>query len=71
MIPEGSTLAPTAPVTMRQLVPGVRVDVAATGMCNDLNQPYRLVEVEWGSSGEQVGIGLVPIGEPYEGDPPT
>jgi hypothetical protein len=73
MIPDGSTLVPTAPVTMRQLVPGQRIDVAATGMCNDLNQPYRLadVEVEWGSSGEQVGIGLVPIGEPYEGDPPT
>jgi hypothetical protein len=73
MIPDGSTLVPTAPVTMRQLVPGVRVDVAATGMCNDLDQPYRLadVEVEWGSSGEQVGIGLVPLGDPYEGDPPT
>ncbi|WNI20290.1 hypothetical protein [Actinacidiphila sp. ITFR-21] len=71
-IPEGSTLAPTAPVSMRQLVPGQRIDVAATGMCNDLNQPYRLadVEVEWGASGEQVGVGLVPIGEPYTGDPP-
>lgn len=71
-IPDGSGLAPTAPVSMRQLVPGQRIDVAATGMCNDLTQPYRLadVEVEWGSSGEQVGVGLVPIGEPYEGDPP-
>lgn len=71
-IPDGSSLAPTAPVSMRQLVPGQRIDVAATGMCNDLNQPYRVadVEVEWGSSGEQVGVGLVPIGEPYTGDPP-
>lgn len=71
-VPQGASLATTAPVSMRQLVPGVRIDVAATGMCNDLTQPYRLsdVDVDWGDSGEQVGISLVPIGEPYTGDPP-
>ena len=71
-IPDGSSLAWSAPVSMRQLVPGVRLDVAATGMCNDLSQPYRLsdVEVEWGDTGEKVGISLVPLGDPLTGDPP-
>lgn len=71
-IPQGAGLAPTAPVTMRQLVPGVRLDVVATGMCNQATQPYRLsdVDVTWGRSGEQVGLACIPIGEPYEGDPP-
>ncbi|MEU2487021.1 hypothetical protein ABZ593_20735 [Streptomyces sp. NPDC012617] len=72
-IPQGSSLAASAPVSMRQLVPGVRIDVTATGMCSSVTQPYRLsdVDVEWDSgTGEQVGISLVPIGEPYTGAPP-
>lgn len=73
-IPPGSSLAATAPVSMRQLVPGVRMDVTATGMCSSVSQPYRLsdVDVQWDdATGEQVGISLVPIGEPYTGAPPT
>lgn len=71
-IPTGAGLAATAPVSMRQLVPGVRIDVAAVGMCMDASQPYRLsdVDVEWGDSGEKVGISLIPIGDPFVGDPP-
>ncbi|WP_434593235.1 hypothetical protein [Streptomyces sp. A5-4] len=71
-IPEGAGLATTAPVSIRQLVPGVRIDVAATGMCMGLSQPYRLsdVDVEWRASGERVGVSLVPIGDPFVGDPP-
>ncbi|MFC5072925.1 hypothetical protein ACFPN0_15340 [Kitasatospora cinereorecta] len=71
-VPDGSRLAVTAPITMRQLVAGVRIDVAATGMCMGLSQPYRLsdVEVEWGDSGEDVGISLVPIGDPFTSPPP-
>lgn len=71
-IPTGAGLAVTAPVTVRQLVPGVRIDVAAVGMCMDVTQPYRLsdVDVEWGDNGETVGLSLVPIGDPYTGDPP-
>ncbi|NDK24632.1 hypothetical protein FSY75_09120 [Streptomyces sp. TR1341] len=71
-IPEGSSLAASAPVSMRQLVPGVRLDVVATDMCNDLSQPYRLsdVDVDWGDTGEKVGVSLVPIGDPFTGDPP-
>jgi hypothetical protein len=72
-IPTGAGLVASAPVSMRQLVPGVRVDVAATGMCMGLTQPYRLsdVDVEWGAAGENVGISLVPIGDPFTQDPPT
>lgn len=72
-IPQGSSLSASAPVTMRQLVPGVRIDVSATGMCSSVTQPYRLadVDVEWDdATGEQVGISLIPIGEPYTGAPP-
>ncbi|MDX2917287.1 hypothetical protein [Streptomyces sp. NE06-03C] len=72
-IPQGSSLAATAPVAMRQLVPGVRLDVSATGMCSSVTQPYRLsdVDVEWTeAAGEEVGVSLIPIGEPYTGAPP-
>ncbi|WP_327415380.1 hypothetical protein [Streptomyces sp. NBC_01233] len=71
-IPDGAGLAVTAPVSMRQLVPGVRIDVAATGMCMGASQPYRLsdVDVDWGDNGENVGISLIPLGDPFVGDPP-
>ncbi|MFD3612399.1 hypothetical protein ACFWXA_30895 [Streptomyces atroolivaceus] len=71
-VPTGAGLAASAPVSMRQLVPGVRIDVVAAGMCMGLTQPYRLsdVDVEWGASGENVGISLVPIGDPFTGAPP-
>lgn len=71
-VPNGSRLAVSAPVTMRQLVAGVRIDVAAPGMCMSVSQPYRLsdVEVEWGDGGEDVGISLVPIGDPFTSPPP-
>ncbi|WP_439082051.1 hypothetical protein [Streptomyces sp. WL006] len=64
-IPDGSSLTAAAPVSMRQLVPGVRIDVSATGMCNSVTQPYRLsdVDVEWDSgTGEKTGISLIPLG---------
>ncbi|MEU6628479.1 hypothetical protein ABZ905_09305 [Streptomyces parvus] len=72
-IPQGSSLAANAPVTMQQLVPGVRIDVSATGMCSSVSQPYRLsdVDVEWSdTAGEEVGVSLIPIGEPYTGAAP-
>lgn len=67
-VPVGSQLLPTAPVTIDQLVAGVRLDVTATGMCSDVTVAYRLsdLEVEWGDSGEQVAMALVPLGD----DPP-
>lgn len=67
-IPSGSRLTSDAPVSIHQLVAGVRLDVETTGMCATQTLPYRLsdVEVEWGDSGEHVAISLVPIGT----DPP-
>ncbi|MGW1989567.1 hypothetical protein [Embleya sp. NPDC001921] len=67
-VPNGSRLLPSAPVTIDQLVAGVRIDVTATGMCGDRTVGYRLsdLEVEWGDSGEQVAMSLVPLGD----DPP-
>ncbi|MGW6414363.1 hypothetical protein [Streptomyces sp. NPDC055055] len=72
-IPDGAGLSPRAPVTIHQLVPGVRIDVAADGMCMGLTQPYRLsdLDVEWRDSAEKVGVSLVPIGDPYTGAPPA
>lgn len=63
-IPTGARLAASAPVTMDQLVAGVRLDVEATGMCSEVAVAYRLtdVEVEWSDSGEQVAVSLVPLG---------
>ncbi|WP_424639934.1 hypothetical protein [Embleya sp. AB8] len=67
-VPTGSQLTTDAPVSIHQLVAGVRLDVEATGMCSNVTVPYRLsdVEVEWGEFGEQVAVSLVPIGT----DPP-
>ncbi|MFD7964370.1 hypothetical protein ACFV5J_26590 [Streptomyces zaomyceticus] len=72
-IPDGAGLSSRAPVTIHQLVPGVRIDVAADGMCMGLTQPYRLsdLDVEWRDSAEKVGVSLVPIGDPYTGAPPA
>ncbi|MFF2612384.1 hypothetical protein [Kitasatospora sp. NPDC058046] len=70
-IPAGSRLTATAPVTIDQLVAGVRLDVEATGMCSAVTVPYRLsdVEVEWSDQGgEQVGVSLIPLG--YDPPPP-
>ncbi|MFD6936257.1 hypothetical protein ACFWAP_08910 [Streptomyces goshikiensis] len=71
-VPDGARLATTAPVTIRQLVAGVRIDVAAPDMCMAVSQPYRLsdVEVEWSDTGEDVGISLVPIGYAFTSPPP-
>ncbi|MEU7093038.1 hypothetical protein [Kitasatospora aureofaciens] len=68
-IPTGSTLTADAPVTMAQLVAGARLNVVTTpGMCSNVTIAFRLtdVDVEWGDSGEQVAISLVPLGQ----DPP-
>jgi len=63
-IPSGSRLANTAPLTIHQLVPGERIDFVTTGFCMEIMQGFRIsdVDVEWGTSGEQVAISLVPLG---------
>lgn len=62
-IPDGAQLAPTAPVTIHQLVAGERIDFVAQGFCMEVEEGFRLadLEVTWGASGEQVGISLVPL----------
>jgi hypothetical protein len=70
-IPNGSHLTADAPVTIDQLVAGARLNVITTGMCSSVAVAYRLtdVDVEWGDSGEQVAVSLVPLGD--DPAPPT
>lgn len=72
-IPDAASLSPTAPVTIRQLVPGERVDVFADDLCLPLRQGFALsdVSVSWSSeqgenAGERVQIGLIPLGDVEE-----
>lgn len=68
-IPDGSRLAPNAPLTIQQLVPGERVDVTTAGLCVDVTAAFLIsdVEVSWGTSGEEVAVTLVPAVAPPEG----
>jgi hypothetical protein len=70
-VPDNAQLTPDAPITIRQLVPGERIDLLADVGCTRVQQGFALsdVEVSWqaGQSGqgggEQVGIGLIPLGD--------
>lgn len=67
--PEGSRLAPSAPISIDRLVPGVRLDLAIAGRSPlRVQQAMRLtrVEVTWGPEGEEVGVSLVQIGGPED-----
>jgi len=62
-VPDGSSLVPTAPIRIEQLVPGERIDVFADTFCIPLVQGFALsdVEVTWENGGEKVGISLIPL----------
>ncbi|WP_019549819.1 hypothetical protein [Streptomyces sulphureus] len=64
-VPDSAQLTPDAPVTMRQLVPGERLDVFAHSLCLPLAQGFALSEVDvtWQDGAEKVGIGLIPLGD--------
>ncbi|MEU3220048.1 hypothetical protein [Streptomyces sp. NPDC006971] len=64
-VPDNAQLTPDAPVTIRQLVPGVRIDLLADELCTSLAQGFLLsdVEVSWGQGGEKVGIALIPLAD--------
>jgi hypothetical protein len=64
-VPDGSTLTPTAPVLISQLVPGERFDVLADAFCTPVVQGFMLsdVEVSWQSGSEKVAISLVPLAD--------
>lgn len=64
-IPDGGALAPTAPITLRQLVPGERVDVLAESFCAPVLQGFVItdVEVSWQDDQEKVGVTLTPLAD--------
>lgn len=64
-VPDGSALAATAPVTLRQLVPGERFDVLAESFCAPVLQGFALTDVEgsWQNGQEKIGITLVPLAD--------
>lgn len=74
-VPDNAQLAPTAPVSIDQLVCGVRLDVVSSGWCSQVQQGFMLsdVSVSWsGGAGEKVGISLVPLSDAWgeETEPP-
>lgn len=64
-VPDGSALAATAPVTLRQLVPGERFDVLAESFCQPVVQGFALTDVEgsWQNGQEKIGITLTPLAD--------
>ncbi|MFJ8855091.1 hypothetical protein [Streptomyces sp. NPDC102437] len=64
-VPDSAQLTPDAPVTIRQLVPGVRIDLLADELCAPIAAGFLLsdVEVTWGRGGETVGIALIPLAD--------
>ena len=59
--PQNASLKPTAPVTLEQLIPGIRVRVDTQASCRRVVSDFRLKEVKVELSG-QVSISLQPIG---------
>ncbi|MEV6400569.1 hypothetical protein AB0M39_38310 [Streptomyces sp. NPDC051907] len=69
-VQDGAQLSTTAPLTVRELVPGERIDVATVGYCQQITQAMRLSRVSgaWTDGGEAIGISLVPLSELAEVD---
>lgn len=66
-IPAGSRLSPDTPWTINNMAPGVRVDVAATKLCYNVLQSFKLTKVELldtADEGELVSITLAPRNTP-------
>lgn len=62
LLPTTAQLAPSAPLTMPELVPGMRIDFfAEEGLCRPIRQGMRLlgVEVNWTPSGANTSDGEV------------
>ncbi|MFF9265808.1 hypothetical protein [Streptomyces longwoodensis] len=64
-VPDGAALAPTAPVVVRQLVPGERFDVVAENFCQPVLQGFVLTDVEgsWQNGQEKIGVTLTPLAD--------
>jgi hypothetical protein len=69
-VPDEATLTPGAPVTVEELVPSSRIDVALTeGWCRPVRQTHRLVRVTgtWQQGeGERIGVSLVSATDPAQ-----
>ncbi|GHI91752.1 hypothetical protein [Streptomyces olivaceus] len=67
-VPDQAQLTADAPVTIRQLVPGERLDVLADSMCVPIAQGFVLsdVDVTWQDGSEKVGIALIPLADVEE-----
>ncbi|MEU6932887.1 hypothetical protein AB0A05_27435 [Streptomyces sp. NPDC046374] len=65
-VQDGARLSSEAPITVEDLVPGERIDVAATGFCRPVAQAMRLATVSgsWSGSTEQIRISLTPLTPP-------
>lgn len=63
-VPDGSQLAPNAPVGINDLIPGVQVPVTTSQTCRVVAANLRLqrLSVSYGDAGEAVRVTLVPAG---------
>lgn len=63
-VPDGSQLAPNAPVGINDLIPGVQVPVTTSQTCRVVAADLRLqrLSVSYGADGESVRVTLVPTG---------
>jgi hypothetical protein len=64
-VPDGARLAPEAPMTIMELVPGVIAPVASTQTCRSVNADLRLTHLSvsfTASEGEQVKVTFAPVG---------
>lgn len=59
----GTRLSPEAPLTIDDLYPGERVDVAAVGFCRPVTAAMKLAGVAgvWSQAGEEVRVTLTPM----------
>jgi len=64
-VPQGSQLSPEAPVNIRWLVPGERIDVTTEAYCTAISNAFMVsdVDVTWESGGEKVAVTLIPLGD--------
>ncbi|MFE7105640.1 hypothetical protein ACFU98_10555 [Streptomyces sp. NPDC057575] len=64
-VPDNAQLTTDAPVSIRQLVPGERIDLLADVLCTPIEAGFMLsdVEVTWDQGGEKVGIALIPLAD--------
>jgi PKD repeat protein len=67
--PSGAALAPSAPITVPELIPGIRVRVATEATCRPLTGDFRLKKVKVDFGG-QVSIDLQPLGTDPATDSP-